>query len=565
MFEQIEKYILMEMERLKIPGLSICIAKDQDIIWSKGFGYANMEKEIPATENTVYRVASMTKPVVATGLLQWLEKGKFRLDDPVNDLLEGVEIQTKFSQQPTVKNLLTHTSGLPVHVPPIYRHKLEAPSLEELIEKYAKVTLPPNKAWVYSNTGFAVIGYLIGLFDGRPFPNYMKENVFSPLKMDTTDFELTPSMEKSIALGYERTDPREPAKAVEPYILGCIPEHPCGSLYTTVIDYTHFLIAHMNGGIFNGHRILKGETIREMHKLQVAAGASRSGSGLGWARGWHYGQLALFHGGGMPGWATQGVMYPDLRLAIVIFTNLSGTSDWRNLFTGAVLRMLLGKYHPFNPEMIRVRTVPSQWHKLAGAYVSVYNGYERGKKPYIAIKDGHLVLNKGGEEMYLEKIDAERYLVHGGASDGMELTFEYDEEGKAKKFDLGTVTYPRYMEEKLPIDEKANLVGVWHGEYVHPYGPFTMDLKIESATRAVATDMEGRETTVTDFKASLGRVEGTLKLRAPREYAGWEAWFGSQVQLKLAAINRSNKLQGQMILEQRAFFGGMMIPLTLRS
>ncbi|NVM22584.1 MAG: serine hydrolase [Desulfobacterales bacterium] len=561
MFEQIDKYILAEMEKMEIPSLSVAIAKDQNIIWSRGYGYSNLEEKTPATDNTIYRVASMTKPVISTGLLQWLEKGRFQLDDLVNDHFEKVKIQTEFDEQPTMRNLLTHTSGLPSHVPPIYYDESEAISLKELITRYAKVTLPPNRAWVYSNTAFAIIGYLIGLFASQPYPHYMKENVLEPLDMNASSFESTPSIKKSMAQGYERIEPSESIEAVKPYFLGCLPENACGCLYTTVIDYAHFLIAHMNRGVYKGQRILEEETISEMHKLQWAAGNSRNGSGLPWARGWHHGHLALSHGGGMPGWVTQGIMYPDLKLAIVIFSNLSGGPNWRNLFTGAILRMLLGEYQPFNPETIRVETVPGHWHKLAGTYVSDHGSYQHGKKSEVTIKEGYLILEMADEEIYLEELDEARYLIHGGASNGQELTFEYDEQGRAKQFDLGTSIYPRYVKEELPIVESADLVGSWHGEYMHFYGPYTIDLEIESATRATATDMGGRKIPVADFKVDLGRVIGTLKLTAPREYVGWEAWCGSHVKLKLAAID--DQLKGHMIMERPALWKGTMIPFSL--
>ncbi|MHA1711714.1 MAG: serine hydrolase domain-containing protein, partial [Candidatus Freyarchaeota archaeon] len=460
MFEELEKFVLAELESREHPGSSVAVVKDQEIVWSRGFGYSNIEKKIPATPETVYRCASVTKPVLTMGFLQLMEKGKFQLDDPVNDYLD-VKIQIDFKEQPTIRDLLTHHSGLPTRVPPIYHDRREAPTIKEYLAKAARSVRPPKRSFAYCNTGFAIIGHLIELFTGKPYDRHLRENVLKPLEMGSSDFDLTPSIEELLAQGYDRIGgPEESLQPVKPYILGTIPQDPAGSLLSTVIDLAHFLIANMNGGVYKGHRILGEETLREMHRLQAPAGNSRSGMALSWFRSIHDGHVMLAHTGGMPGFTNHVAFYPELRIGVCWLSNLNDGTGWRPPAPTA-LRIVAGEYPSFNPKTIQ--TVPDEWRRIIGTYG------KRGQKRFIRVKNGYLVLEgMGGGELYLEKVDETKYLVHGARYDGYELTFEYGKDGNVKQFDLGNEAVPRYIEEKLPINESADLVGLWRGEYVHP-------------------------------------------------------------------------------------------------
>jgi len=539
------------MESRHVPGFSVAVVKGEDIVWSKGFGYSNLEREIPASPETVYRVASVSKPVIATGLLQWMERGRFHLDDPVNELIDDVKIQTEFEEQPTVRNLLSHTSGLPVHVDPICFDLSETVTLEEMIRKSAIAVYPPNERIVYSNTAFNIVGYLVGLFAGEPYPRYMKRGLFEPLEMNSSSFEQTPRIRRLMAQPYSCKKPGEALKAVRPWYGGSLPEKPCGSLFSSVIDLGHFLIAQMNGGLYKGERILKEETIKEMHKLQASAGASRSGYALAWKRTWHYGNLMLSHTGGNLGWTAHVAFYPELKTGIVILCNLNDNSGWRPPAREA-LRLVIGGTISFDPGSIKVDIVPEQWRKLAGTYTREF------RNVHIKIENGNLVLERGSEKAYLERLDEERYLVHGGGSDGMELTFEFDEKGFSKQIDLETETFQRFIEDRRPIDEGAVLTGIWHGNYVHPYGYFKMELRIDSDTRASATDMAGEFKTLSNFEAKNGRVTGGFRFKNIPGYVGWGA---DEMEANLDLVAIEGRLEGRMTI--KSDIGESTVPLIL--
>ena len=551
LLDSVEKFLVKGMGERGVPGFSVAIVKDRDIHWTKGFGYSNLEEKIPASSETVYRVASVSKPVIATGLLQWLDKRRFSLDDPVNVLLKNVKIKTKFDKQPTVRNILSHTSGLPVHADPTCFEVSQTVPLEEMIRKSAITVRPPHEEIVYSNTAFNIVGYLVGQFAGEPYPVYMKRNVFEPLEMNSSAFEQTPEIRKKMATPYSRRKQSDPIEAVKPWYGGSFPEKPCGSLFSSVTDLSHFLMAQMNGGVYKRRRILKKRTLEEMHRLQASAHSSRSGYALAWKRTWHYGRLMLSHTGGNLGWTAHVAFYSRLKLGIIILCNLNDNSGWRPPAEEA-LHILTDGVPSFDPRSIRPKTTPKEWKTLVGTYTREF------RNVYVKIGDGNLILQRGSEREYLERLSKTKYLVHGGGSDGMELTFEFDEKGLARQFDLETESFPRYVKDKRPIDESADLTGTWRGEYVHSYGYFTMNLRIEDQVSASTEDMVGNKVHISDFKADRGKVTGIFRSKIPAEYVGWGA-EEFEAKLELAAIE--GKLEGRVTLKSE--IGESIVPLTL--
>lgn len=548
--EEIEGYLVEEMNRRQIPGLSVALVKGENIAWSKGFGFADLANSTPATAETVYRVASVSKPVLAVGLLKLVERGKLNLDDPVNDLMDDVKIRTRFREQPTVRNLLTHTSGLPVHVDPIYFNPEEAVPLKEMIRESAIAVRPPNEEIVYSNTAFNIIGYLIELLSGMPYPKYMEEEIFKPLEMHSSSFEQTPQIKRLMAQPYTRRPGGTP-EPVKPWYGGSMPEKPCGSLFSTAIDLARFLVSQMNGGYYKGRRILKEETIEEMHRLQASAGASRSGYALSWKRSWYYGRPMLSHTGGNLGWTAHVAFYPEVKTGVVILCNFNDNTGWRPP-AKEVLHLLMGGTLYFNPESIRVESIPESWSRLLGVYTREF------QEVHVKTEPGHLILEMGPAKAYLEAIDEARFLVHGGKSDGMELTFEFDENGFAKQIDLETEVYRRHIEYKRMVDENAELRGLWIGDYVIPYGYFTMKLAIYGENDGTVTDLNGEAISLSDFEAHRGRVKGRARFKVPYGYIGWGA-EEYEVELNLAALE--GKLEGNMTL--KSVIGESKVPLIL--
>jgi len=526
MFDDIENYISAVMKDRDIPGSSVAIVKGKEIIWSKGFGFANIEENIEAKPDTIYRYCSITKPFVTTGFLQLMEKGKFNLDDPVNEYLEDVKVKTIFAEEPTIRDLLTHHSGLPTIGTPRARDECGALSTEDYISKFARAIRPPGLVHGYSNPGLIIVGYLIELFSGKPYPIYMKENVLKPLEMDSSDFHLSSSMEDSMSTGYGRRGPEEQIQAVIPYKSGVTPPAASANLFSTCTDFAHFIIAHLNGGVYKGNRVLEEETLEKSHRLQVTTGNSRSGMGLSWFRFIHYGNVVIRHTCGMLGWTSHVAFYPDSKIGVIWNTNLNDGSGWRPPATN-ILSMISGEFEKFDPKEIRLETIPEEWEKIKGTYGSP------GQTRQIKIEDGNLILGDDENKVFLEKMEGPRYLVHGGSNDGYELTFEYDKKGRVKQFDLGASVVPRY------------LIGYWYVKHTTNPLLFDFTLDIESDTKATAIGINGKRMPLTSFNIEENKVKGNFQTTLTQDEIGLPSPPPTyEVELELMYIE--NLLVGQI-------------------
>jgi hypothetical protein len=257
----------------------------------------------------------------------------------------------------------------------------------------------------------------------------------------------------------------------------------------------------MNGGVYNGKRILKEETVKESHSLQAISGNSKSGMGLSWFRCMHYGNVVIRHTCGMLGWTSHVAFYPELKLGVIWNTNLNDGSGWRPPAMTA-LSMVSGDYKTFDPKITRTETVPDEWRKIVGTYGSPDQTVE------VKVEEGNLVMGEGDGRMFLEKIEGLRYMVQGGLNDGLELTFEYDEMGRVKQFDLGTNVTPRYLTRSWRV--------------IHSTTPHVFDLMldIESETKATAINKDGSKLPVTSFEVEGQRITGSFKTTESQDMIG---------------------------------------------
>jgi len=529
-FERLERFIAAELAGRKHPGSSVSVVKGEKVVWTKGFGYSDLKNGVSATSDTVYRCASITKPVVTTGFLQLMEKGKFSLDDPVNDHLD-IKIKSIQGNEPTLRDLLTHYSGMPTRVPPLYLLGENAMTMKEYIGDAARMVQPRGKSWAYCNPAFTIVGHLMELFTGKTYDEYLRTHVLKPLQMDSSDFDLTPTIGERMAQGYKRDGgPEKPLILVPPYILGTRPQDPAGSLFSTVLDLANFITMNMNGGAFRGKRLLKEETIREMHGFQAHPGSSRSGMGLTWFRTMHDGHVMLYHTGGLPDFTNQVAFYPDLGIGVCWLSNLDDGTGWRPP-APAALRIVAGENPRFKPS--RIQSVPVNWERIVGIYG------DETHKSNIRYVNGFLVLD---DRLYLERADDDRFIVHGPSNDGEEVTLEYGEDGKVKQFDLGNNFYSRYAPEDVHIDVGADLMGSWSGDYLDDFGFHTFNIRIESEYKAMAMDQRLEWVDLQEFRAQFGRVEGKCKFRMPAEYARWDVSDWIEVYIQLGAVD--GKLKG---------------------
>jgi CubicO group peptidase (beta-lactamase class C family) len=323
-FPDFDGEIKKEMSENQIPSLSMCVVKDDRIVWQKHYGNNSVNDDVPDS-SSIYPVASVSKTIIVTAVMQLYEPGLISLDADVNNYLPFSLRNPNYPDQIiTIRHLLTHTSGLawPVddyEVPGFYDYyPLDfAPPLDEWIPEYV---LPSGNSYVsavwknsfpgerelYSNIGTAILGYIVDIVSGVDFNLYCKQNIFEPLGMKNTSYAYADlDMEKVVNKYWENYQQIEHYRQLH---------FPAQSLKTTTEDYSHFLIAYMNGGIYNGTRILQESSVHQV--LQVNNPAS--GVCLIWNKGlsdWYD------HAGGEPGVSAQIEFHPGNKIGLIIISN----------------------------------------------------------------------------------------------------------------------------------------------------------------------------------------------------------------------------------------------------
>jgi CubicO group peptidase (beta-lactamase class C family) len=356
--KQLVPKLEFEVQRImlegEIPSATIALVHEDKIIWTGAFGYSNIWARTPAIPKTVYLIGSTFKTMSMYALLQQMEKGRFKLDDRVNDYLEEFKIQGENASNPvTFRHLLTHTSGLPGDFGPhpVWGDTAPLP-LKEYLSKRLKVKNPPLTKLVYSNMAYTLIAYLVEKFSGVPYKKYIKENIFDPVEMEDTAFFPKGNMEERLAIPYElnrKTGNQVPATRLKANVW------PAGIVYGTVINQAHWLITNLNGGVYKGHRLISEETFKEVMTCQydkfkgpISDGwlNETTGFGLTWWISERDGEKLFAHSGSVPGYTAFLAGNLNKKTGFAILTN--GNRSHKFLFDLAVKALDLIDEHKIN-------------------------------------------------------------------------------------------------------------------------------------------------------------------------------------------------------------------------
>ena len=312
-----------------IPSASIALISGDKVIWTNGYGYSNLWARTPATPNTVYLIGSTFKAMSTVALLQQMEQGKFKLDDPVDKYLGDLKIQGEDPQHPiTFRHIFTHTSGLPGDFGgfPVWGDTVPPP-LEDYLRKSLKVTRPPLARVEYSNMAFTLVAYLVQKISGVPYKQYMQEHIFTPLEMTTTAFEPTPEMGERLSVPYvvdEKTGAQTATVRVKASVW------PAGIVYGTVLNQANWLITNLNGGKFKDKQIISQPTLDQMFTRQYDQfkggiegiwGNETAGFGLTWWTEVRDGDHYIAHSGSVAGYTAFLLGNRDRKLGFAILTN----------------------------------------------------------------------------------------------------------------------------------------------------------------------------------------------------------------------------------------------------
>lgn len=316
------------------PSLAACIIHQDEVVWSNAYGYYDRENKKKATTETLYLQASVSKTITATALMQLYEQGLFDLDDDVNDYLPFDLRNPNHPEIPiTIKMILSHRSSLAddnlhwialSYIPgdPDVEG-FPYPWLEEYLtpggSAYSSTTWSldkPGETYYYANIGFSIVAYLVELLSHQDFNLYCQQHIFKPLQMNSTGFRLRDVDIENTAVPYEFKNGgyfRHPHYGI--HVL-----YPAITLRTSIEDYSHFIIAHMNGGVWNGVRILNQSTVEMMHTAHFSP-RDKYNYGLGWQITNKVFEKNYGHSGGYVGALDLVTINPKDNTAVLLFSN----------------------------------------------------------------------------------------------------------------------------------------------------------------------------------------------------------------------------------------------------
>jgi len=293
------------------PSVAVAIAKDGRILWEDAIGWANREKRIPATANTMYALASISKPITATGLMVLVDRGEVDLDRPANAYLGAARVNglAGNADGATVRRVLSHTAGLPLHSQFFYSDRGYAPPpMEETIARYGNLVFPPGQVFEYSNLGYGIISHLIERVSGKPYAEFMRTEVFAPLGLARTSIDIPREVAEFVAGRYDSSG--------HPIPFFTFDHIGASSVYSSAHDLVRFAMFHLKNRLPDRRPILRDATVDQMHQP-----VPPSSSGLGF--GVFDGGKRLGHTGGMPGATTLMVLFPATNIAVVVLANTS--------------------------------------------------------------------------------------------------------------------------------------------------------------------------------------------------------------------------------------------------
>jgi len=325
------------------PGLAVGVVKDQQLVYAKGFGVKNLDTGGEITTRTLFHMASVTKPFVATSIVQLLEQKKVALEDRIVKYLPYFKMKDERYASLTIRQFLTHSSGMP----DVEDYHWDEPEYDEkALERFVRsltdreLLFEPGDKFTYSNIAFEVLGDLIAKLSDHSFADYVKDHILLPLGMNDSSILIRDVDPALLANGHVQ------GKDGEIRVTGHFAYNrrhgPSSTLHSNIADMSRWAIANMNRGELEGKRILEASSYELLWKPEMETGMSwPTHVGLSWFLANTKGHQMVGHGGGDTGYGTYFVMVPDAGVAVIVLSNYSGPKSPVGEVTRVVLELAL--------------------------------------------------------------------------------------------------------------------------------------------------------------------------------------------------------------------------------
>ena len=362
----VDGIVPQQLAREDIAGAVVLVVKDGKVIFANGYGYSDVKKKTPVSvDNTLFRPGSVSKLFTWTAVMQLVEQGKLDLDRDVNDYLD-FKIPDTFPKPITLRNIMTHTAGFEETAQGLIVSKAEDmnPLGTYVKEHLPERIFPPGTTPAYSNYATTVAGYIVQRVSGQDYYDYIEQHIFNPLGMTHSSFRqpLPASLAPMMSHGYQLAS--SPNKEFE-----FVQAAPAGSLSSSAMDMSRFMIAHLNEGRYEGAQILRPETVQLMHSRQFENLPDMNGMCLGFYEETRNGHRIIGHGGDTEYFHSDLHLIPDQHLGFFVSYNSVGKGEIRP--REALWHAFLDRYFPIQlAEIPKLGTAAEDARAVSGHYLS---------------------------------------------------------------------------------------------------------------------------------------------------------------------------------------------------
>jgi CubicO group peptidase (beta-lactamase class C family) len=375
----LDALIPSQLRNRDIAGAVVSVVKDGQVLFQKGYGYADVEAKKSVLPNqTLFRPGSISKLFTATAVMQLVEQGKLDLDRDVNDYLDFA-IPKTYPEPVTLRQLLTHTAGFEETLKNLFvAHERDVKPLRAyLINQMPARIYPPGKVPSYSNYGLTLAGYIVERVSGEKFERYIEDHILKPLRMTNSTFDqpLPPQLAPQMSKGYL-------SASKKPRDFEWVQAAPAGALSTTAADMTRFMLAFLQDGSVDGVAILRPETVQQMETRQFELDPLICGLGITFIEYWLDPVRVIGHGGDTVYFHSDMVLIPAAHMGYFISYNSLGKNVGGG--RGEVLRAFMNRYFP-NPNEPKVAVDENTQQSDARKVSGVYDGTRRGETTFLKI------------------------------------------------------------------------------------------------------------------------------------------------------------------------------------
>jgi CubicO group peptidase (beta-lactamase class C family) len=379
------------------PGAALLVRKDGRTIVRKGYGMADLELGVPVAPEMIFRLGSITKQFTAVSILLLAQDGKLGLQDEITKFLPDYPTQGK---RITVEHLLTHTSGIQSYTDmpewlPLWRKDFTVKELVDLF-KDKPMQFEPGRSWAYNNSAYILLGAIIEKVSGKTYEQFVDERIFKPLGMTSSSYDHTERVIPRRVPGYQD----DKGSFVNAPYLSMTQPYAAGSLLSTVDD-----LARWSSAVFAGRLVKKEWLDKALTPCKLTNGES-SGYGYGWFIADFAGHRSIEHGGGINGFTTYEMTFPEDGIFIAILTNSSIGSRSPEPRAVQIAWLALGLPEP---ERKAITLPAADLDKFAGVYAD-----ERERELYISREGGKLFAQRqGGSKDELYPASAREFFLKG--------------------------------------------------------------------------------------------------------------------------------------------------------